>query len=45
MCGDPDGSIADPHYVKEVWQAAELAAHWMAAAEWQDGWNPHTGDK
>ncbi|HHY07281.1 MAG TPA: 5-(carboxyamino)imidazole ribonucleotide synthase [Corynebacteriales bacterium] len=45
VCGDPDGSIDDPHYVKEVWQAAELAAHWMAAAEWQDGWNPHTGDK
>lgn len=45
VCGDLDGSIDDPHYVEEVRTTAELAAHWMAAAEWQDGWDPHTGEK
>ena len=22
---------------------AELAAHWLAHAEWADGWDPHAG--
>lgn len=44
VCGDLDGSVNDPAYVAGVRETAELAAHWMAAAEWKDGWDPHTGN-
>lgn len=45
VCGPLDGSISDPAYVARVKREAELAAHWMSAAEWLDGWDPHTGQK
>jgi 5-(carboxyamino)imidazole ribonucleotide synthase len=27
----------------EVRRRAALAAHWLSAAEWADGWSPHLG--
>ena len=43
VCGPLGGSVEDPAYVAKVQREAELAAHWMSAAEWLDGWDPHTG--
>lgn len=43
VCGPLGGSVTDPAYVAGIKREAELAAHWMAAAEWLDGWDPHTG--
>ena len=43
VCGPLGGSVEDPVYVAKVQREAELAAHWMSAAEWLDGWDPHTG--
>ncbi len=30
--------------VESVRERANRAAHWLAAAEWTDGWDPHAGD-
>ncbi|MFC7753703.1 5-(carboxyamino)imidazole ribonucleotide synthase [Tsukamurella soli] len=42
--GDPGGASdgsAFADYVAAVRERAERAAHWMATAEWTDGWNEH----
>ncbi|WP_438947193.1 5-(carboxyamino)imidazole ribonucleotide synthase [Tsukamurella asaccharolytica] len=41
LVGAPDGDRDDPAYVAELRERAERAAHWMATAEWTDGWSVH----
>ncbi|MBS4103844.1 5-(carboxyamino)imidazole ribonucleotide synthase [Tsukamurella paurometabola] len=41
LVGDLDGDRNDPDYVAELRERAERAAHWMATAEWTDGWSEH----
>ncbi|WP_264185211.1 MULTISPECIES: 5-(carboxyamino)imidazole ribonucleotide synthase [Rhodococcus] len=45
VLGDPSGSLDDAAYVAAVRERAERAAHWLAHAQWTDGWNEHTGEK
>jgi 5-(carboxyamino)imidazole ribonucleotide synthase len=33
---------ADPATSAQLCERAEKAAHWLATAEWLDGWDPHT---
>lgn len=37
------GAAADDATVAETRAVAELAAHWLATARWDDGWDPHQG--
>jgi 5-(carboxyamino)imidazole ribonucleotide synthase len=41
VLGALDGSPGDPHYVANVRERAERAAHWLSHAEWTDGWDGH----
>jgi 5-(carboxyamino)imidazole ribonucleotide synthase len=42
VLGAVDGSIDDPVYVADIRERATRAAHWLAHAEWTDGWDPHS---
>lgn len=41
VLGAPGGSLADDAYVADVRERAVRAAHWLATAEWTDGWSGH----
>ena len=41
VLGALDGSPGDAHYVANVRERAERAAHWLSHAEWTDGWDGH----
>ncbi|WP_343929178.1 5-(carboxyamino)imidazole ribonucleotide synthase [Tsukamurella strandjordii] len=41
IVGGWGGDRNDPDYVAELRERAERAAHWMATAEWTDGWSVH----
>ncbi|WP_082777890.1 5-(carboxyamino)imidazole ribonucleotide synthase [Tsukamurella pseudospumae] len=41
LVGSLEGDLGDPAYVAELRERAERAAHWMATAEWTDGWSVH----
>ncbi|KXP00974.1 5-(carboxyamino)imidazole ribonucleotide synthase [Tsukamurella pseudospumae] len=41
LVGGFDGDREDPEYVASLRERAERAAHWMATAEWTDGWSVH----
>ncbi|GAB3128996.1 5-(carboxyamino)imidazole ribonucleotide synthase [Tsukamurella serpentis] len=41
LVGAPDGDRDDPQYAARLRERAERAAHWLATAEWTDGWSVH----
>ncbi|WP_163797512.1 5-(carboxyamino)imidazole ribonucleotide synthase [Mycolicibacterium sediminis] len=41
VLGAPGGSLDDATYVADVRERAVRAAHWLATAEWTDGWSGH----
>ncbi|WP_019202570.1 5-(carboxyamino)imidazole ribonucleotide synthase [Tsukamurella sp. 1534] len=41
LVGAWDGDRDDPEYAGALRERAERAAHWMATAEWTDGWSEH----
>lgn len=43
VLAEPGTDAEDPAEVARVRAVAELAAHWLAHAEWADGWDPHAG--
>lgn len=45
VLGAPGGSLEDEGYVAAVRERAVRAAHWLANAEWTDGWNGHDRDE